>query len=241
MAALGAGVLLALLLAPVASAQVVELGDQNRALVVPTCPSTVTPTMCTIILTEVTAIERTTAALKYPTAVTKSGELVAFSLGLSNLSSNRKTARNDIHLLDSNYGGVPLAAIAVLKQTGKKRLLRYKVVAESPAVHLIPYLGQVAQFPLSKPLPVTPGEVIALSVPTWAPILSINLPSSSYSYRQGRTGKCKSPSATPAAQSVGQSTEYNCNYTGTRVEYSATEVTNPSSTPNYVHANDLGR
>ncbi len=140
--------------------------------------------------------------------------------------------------LDATYGGVPQASIAVLKQTSKK-LRKYKVVAQSPTAHLIPYLGQVVQFPLTKPLPVKKGEVIALSVPTWAPVLSINLPSKSFAYRQGRTGKCSSPSPTPpAALRLNRSAEFNCDYPGTRVEYTATEITTPTATPNYVHAAD---
>jgi len=234
------GALAATLFPAAAAAQVVELGDQTRPLRVPSCPTTVSPTNCTIVLTEVTALETISAGVAYPTTVTKAGEIVAFTLGLSNLSSNRKTAKHDIHLLDSNYGGVPLAAIVVLKQTGKKKLRKYKVISESPEVHLIPYLGQVAQFPLQKPLPVSAGEVIGLSIPTWAPILSINQPTASYAYRQGRTTGCKNASVTALAQTPGQSAEYGCNYPGTRVEYAATEVTNPSTTPNYVHAADRG-
>ncbi len=233
MAAVAAGVLLGLLVPAVASAQVIELGDQTTPLRAPSCATTVTPTKCTIVLTEVTALETITSGAAYPTTVTQPGELVAFSLGLSKLSSTRSQEKTDIHLLDSTYGGVPVAAIVVLKQTGKKSLRKYKVIAESPAVHLIPYLGQVAQFPLQKPLAVKRGEVIGLSIPTWAPILSIDQNPKTEAYRQGRTTGCKNASTTALAQSPGQSAEYGCNYAGTRVEYAATEVTNPTPTPGH--------
>jgi hypothetical protein len=222
-------------LAPVsASAKVVELGATKSALVAPTCPSQVKPTQCTIVLTEVTALETLRDGLAYPTKVTRPGEIVAFTLGLSRLDANRNTAHTDIQNLDANYGGQPAAAIAVLKPTGKKKLRKYKVVSESPVVHLLPYLGQVAQFPLTTPLQVKPGEYIALSVPTWAPVLSINLPGKKFAYRQGRTKSCKSPSTSNAAQRPRQSARYLCNYPSTRVEYSATEITNPSQTKHYV-------
>ena|SRR5947209_9895857 len=229
-----AATLLALLPAS-ALARTVELGVPKSALVTPSCPSSVKPTQCTIILTEVTALETISDGVAYPTTVKADGQLVAFTLGLSNLSSNRTTAKNEIKGLDATYGGVPQAQIAVLRKTGKKSQRKYKVIAESPIVHLIPYLGQVAQFPLTTSLPVKRGDVIGLSVPTWAPVLSINLPSKSFAYRQGRTGHCSSASTSPAAQRVKQTTAYNCNYPGTRVEYSATEVTSPTPTPNYVH------
>lgn len=229
-----------ILLAPAAaSAKVVELGDQNKPLVAPSCPTSVKPKACTIILTEVTALETVTMGLAYPTTVTQPGQLVAFTVGLSKLSSNRKTARKEIHGLDATYGGVPEAAIVVLKPTGKKSLRKYKVIAQSPPVHLIPYLGQVAQFPLASSLTLKRGEVIGLAVPTWAPVLSINLSPKNYAYRQSRTGHCKAAS-TAGPEPLGTSTGYNCNYAGTRVEYAATEVTSPTPTKNYVHATDTG-
>jgi hypothetical protein len=238
--ALLAALVLALAAVPVAaSAKVVELGDQNRPLIAPTCPATTTPTNCTIILTEVTSIETVATGVSYPTTVKQAGELVAFTLGLSGLSSDRKTARSEIHSLDSLYGGVPEAGIAVLKQTGKKSQRRYRLIAQGPLEHLIPYLGQVVQFPLTTPIAVAKGDVIAVSVKSWAPILSINLPAGSYAYRQGRTGHCKSAS-TSGPQRMGHTIAYNCNYAGTRAEYAATEITTPTQTPNYVHAVDFG-
>ena len=56
-------------------------------------------------------------------------------------------------------------------------------------VHLQPYLGYVVQFPLATPIPVVPGEVVALTVPTWAPVLTYNL-STKIAYRQSRTANC---------------------------------------------------
>jgi hypothetical protein len=227
------GLLAALGSAP-ASAKVVELGATRTPLVAPTCPTTLKPSQCTIVLTEITAVETLRDGIAYPSKVKSSGELVAFTLGLSRLDKNRTTAKTDIHNLDASYGGSPEAAIAILKQTGKKKLRKYKVVAQSPVYHLLPYLGQVVQFPLAKPLAVKKGEIVALTVPTWAPVLSINLPSRKFAYRQGRTKSCKKASTTPQAQRVGQSVRYLCNYAGTRIEYSATEITSPSQTPHYV-------
>ena len=226
---------LGLLVPASASAKIIEVGATKTPLVAPTCPSTLTPSQCTIVLTEVTAIETIRDGIAYPTKVTHTGFISAFTLGLSRLDSNQSTARKDIRALEKSYGGTPQAAIAVLRQTGNKRLRRYKVMAESPAVQLRPYLGQVVQFPLSVALPVKRGDVIALSVPTWAPVLSINLPAKKFAYRQGRSSGCKTPSTKPLAQRPRQSARYECDYTGTRVEYSATEITSPSPPKNYVH------
>jgi hypothetical protein len=166
--------------------------------------------------------------------------IVAFTVGLSKLDSNRAKAKSDIHFLDTTFGGTTQAAITVLRSTGPKAKRQWTVTGESPVYHLQPYLGQVVQFPLTTPLPVKPGDVVALSVPTWAPVLTFNLPPSKFAYRQSRSSNCTSPAATEQAQlTLSSIAAYGCNYPGTRVEYSATEVTNPVQTKNYVHAHDV--
>jgi hypothetical protein len=115
------------------------------------------------------------------------------------------------------------------------------VVAESPLFHLEPYLGTVAQFPLADslgapgappmaaPLPVAKGDVIALTVPTWAPVLSFGLSTSQFGYRQSRRANCPHPAAAQQAQvTLGQEAMYRCEYAGTSVEYTATEITTPT-------------
>jgi hypothetical protein len=221
-AALGA----ALAIVPaVASAQELELGTTSSRLVAPSCPKGVSPANCTIILTRTTALETLRDGVAYPTTVKTAGRIVAFTVGLSRLSSSARTTRQDIHYLDSTYGGTTRVAVAVLRRVGPKSQRRWAVVAESPPVHVQPWLGRVVRFPLAKSLAVAPGDTVALTTSTWAPVLSIDLPSKSFAYRQSRTTGCTSPPSRTAAQSVGQSTQYLCNYKGTRVEYSATEVT----------------
>lgn len=211
-----------------AGAAVLELGSTATPLAAPACPKGVSAANCTIILTQVTALETIRDRVAYPTTVKRAGRIVAFTVGLSRLNSNRATARRDIHFLDQTYGGTTRAAITVLKPVGSKAKRRWVVAAEGPVIHLQPYLGQVVQFALPTSLPVTRGDVVGLTVPTWAPVLSIQVPSTSFAYRQSRSTHCKNPPSTNVAQlKIGQSAQYGCNYAGTRVEYSATEVTNP--------------
>ncbi|HET8978508.1 MAG TPA: hypothetical protein VFN87_10130 [Solirubrobacteraceae bacterium] len=233
---------LALVLPAAASAQIVELGKTSTPVAAPSCPSGVSPAQCFIILTRTTALQTVSDGVLNPTKVKKPGWIVAFTVGLSNLSSNAKTEVSYLHTLDSAYGGTPQVALSVLKPGPKGK---YTVAAESGIYHLIPFLGQVLQQPLSLPptfstftaLPVTPGEVVGLTVPTWAPVLSYNLSASKFAYRQSRRANCKNAAAGETAQlKVGQSTQYRCNYTGTRVEYTATEIVNQPYPKKYVHA-----
>jgi hypothetical protein len=240
MAAAAAGGLLAALVPAAASAAVIELGATSTKLVAPSCPPGVTPSNCRIVLTQVTALETIRDGITYPTTVKKAGVIVAFTVGLSKLDTNRAKAKVDIHFLDTTFGGTTQAAITVLRSTGPKAKRQWTVTAESPVFHLQPYLGQVVQFPLTTPLPVKPGDVVAMSVPTWAPVLTFNLSPTKFAYRQSRSANCTNPAATEQAQlTLSSIAAYGCNYPGTRVEYSATEITNPVHTKNFVHAPDV--
>jgi hypothetical protein len=222
-----------------ASASIVELGQTSSQIVAPTCP---TPATCLIILTRTTALQTTSDGVLNPTKVKQAGFIVAFTVGLSQLSSNAKTERSYLHILDSAYGGTARVELTVLKPGPNNS---YTVAAQSPIFHVQPYLGSVSQLPLSLPptftvfnaLPVAPGDVIGLTVPTWAPVLAYNLTASSFSYRQSRSANCTQAATSNTAQlTVGANTQYLCSYTGTRVEYSATEITTKPYPKTYVHA-----
>ena len=215
-----------------ASAQEVELGQTATPLVAPVCPKGVSQANCTIVLTQVTALETIRDGSNYPTTVKKAGEVVAFSLGLSSLSSDKATAKQDISFLNSAYGGVAEAQLTILRPLGPRNHFQWGVAAQSPVYHLQKYLGQVVQFPLAQPLPVVPGETVALTVPTWAPVLSFDLPPKQFAYRQSRKANCTHPASALQAQlTIGASATYKCDYAGTRVEYTASEVTSPAPNP----------
>lgn len=203
----------------------VALGGTNIAVRAPVCPTGVAPANCTIVMTRATALESLTAGGGYPTSVKKAGQLVGFSVGLAQLSTNPKTATKFIKTLNTEYGGAAEAQLTVLKPAKNNR---WTVIAEGPLVKLQPYLGYVVQFPLATPIKVVPGEAIGLTVPTWAPILSYNLAKTYYSYRQSREFNCNKPGVNQNAQlTVGSSTRYLCSYAGTRAEYDALELTTP--------------
>src|SRR5580693_2035675 len=70
-----------------------------------------------------------------------------------------------------------------------------KLIASSPLVKLEPYFGKTAQFPLETTIPVKKGDVIGLSVPSWAPALALGFGNDT-SWRASRPRKgCASTSA----------------------------------------------
>jgi hypothetical protein len=240
--AIAAGLSALGLIAPgAASAQIVELGQTSSSPVTqPACPPGVSLDNCVIVLTHTTAVQTETNGVVNPTKVTKDGWIVAFTLGLSRLTSDAKTELGLLKGLDARWGGPPQLMLTVLKPGPKNK---YTVAAQSATFHVLPYLGSVLQQPLSLPptfttmtaLPVKKGDVIGLTVVTWAPVLTYNLTASKYSYRQSRRANCTHAPGTQTAQmTVGSSQQYLCSYTGTRVQYSATEVVNQPYPKTYV-------
>jgi hypothetical protein len=227
-----AAVALGAALAPAtAAAATIELGTTKSAVVAPVCPPNVSSAQCTIVLTRVTALETLRDGLAYPTKVAKAGRIVAFTVGLSNLSNNKSTQKTYIHFLDQTYGGTAQVAVTVLRQVGKHTDWRWQVIGTSNFFHVIPYLGSVVQLPLETSIEVKRGDVVALTTPTWVPALSIQQPTKKFAYRQSRSANCNNPPSSSQAQVTPKSTTgYSCNYPGTRVEYSATEVTYPTGT-----------
>jgi hypothetical protein len=225
-------------LAPAATnGQSINLGAQTGTpLIAPTCPKGVAPADCNIILERVTALATIRDGTSYPTKATKSGRIVAFSVGLSRLSAKKSVRQQDINFLNNKYGGDAQVAIAVLKHVGKGGQ-KWQVVQESSFFHVVRFLGSVAQIPLVNSLAIKPGEVVALTTPTWAPVLSIDVPKKKFAYRQSRSGttkQCGLAGGNNRAQKVGQTTNYQCRYPGTRPEYAATEITYPVAS-NPVH------
>jgi hypothetical protein len=216
------------LIPAVASAKSIEVGQTATALAPPACPAGVSQTDCRIVLPQVTVLATISDGTNYPTTITKPGLISALSLGISGLSTNASQVKSDLTYLEGKYGGGPTAQVSILRPVGLPAKNRWRVAAQSEVIQLLPYLGQVAQFPLTTPLPVVPGEVVALTVPTWAPVLAIDLTGSKFAYRKANTATCKS--VTTAQLLIGQLSNYGCRYSGTRAEYSVTELLSPTPT-----------
>jgi hypothetical protein len=109
-----------------------------------------------------------------PFVVPFKGKIVAWSITLAN--PTRKAIGNrdaELPFFNGIFGSPSQARIAVLKRVQKKKKgpPRYKMVRQSPVQVLNPYFGTTVQFALSKPLNVIENQVVALTIPTWAPNL----------------------------------------------------------------------
>jgi hypothetical protein len=202
-------VVAALACAAPAPARIIEIGGKPAAT--PSCPAT-----------PCWAVSRTTGyqvkVLRSRSAyvVPRNGRIVAWTIGLSNPNNKQ------IDFFTSRYGEAS-AQLTVLRVG--KRLYR-RVMGQSPAEKLAPYFGQSVQFPLETSIRVRKGQVIALTVPTWAPALTDVLNDGS-SWRASRPkGKCDDTDTQTAQTKLNVRTQYRCLYRA-RLTYSATLITNP--------------
>ncbi|HET9094063.1 MAG TPA: hypothetical protein VFN36_03160 [Solirubrobacteraceae bacterium] len=229
----------AALLPAAASAAEVQVGVTTSPLVAPTCPADAQGASCTIILEQVTAYETLRDGVANPDTVRRSGIISSFTLGLA---GTKLITPAILAAEDQKYGGPPEAQLTALVPIGTPSHPSFRVAAQTTVVKLRSELGRVAEFPLITPLPVVRGEVLALTIPTWAPVLSIEQPTTKFAYAQSRTkqmiyskplkksiSSCNTTGTTNFAQVVvGQLSGYSCTYAGTRIEYSALEITTPS-------------
>ncbi|MGZ5337432.1 MAG: hypothetical protein ACXWDT_05260 [Solirubrobacterales bacterium] len=204
-----------------AAAKVMVLGSSNQTAA-PACPQS----PCQAI-GKVTGFQTSIGQAKKPFLAPFDGRIVAWSIKTSAPDDKQK------QFFDEFYGGPPSARISVLKPI-KKSPLNYKLRAQSPVEELGSVLGVTTTFTLKTPLTVRAGQVVAISVPTWAPVFAIGLPKGN-AWRASRvasgctdTNKIKAGNAHDAP---GTERTYGCSYTTARLLYSATMVKTAAPKP----------
>jgi hypothetical protein len=213
-----ASLALILALPAVAPATITEVGvipPTTTPETVPSCPAS--PCL---------AVSRTTGfQVKVATNTTlvnapKAGTIVGWTIMLG------KPNATQVKFFNANEGGEAEAGIAVLRAE-KKPNLTYKLIASSPMVKLQKYFGKTAQFPLERTIAVKKGDIVALTVPTWAPALALGFGKDT-SWRASREKKqCSSTSSQSTQTSIGSAVQYFCLYQTARLTYSATLISTP--------------
>ena len=211
LAAAFACVTLVCALAPAtASARIVEVG-QAATEAAPTCPAS--PCLA---VSRTTGYQAKVADSRETYVVPANGKIVAFTIRLG--APNRR----QINFFEDNFGKAS-AGLSVLRRGDR---LFGRVVAASPIFPLSEYFGQTVQFPLDRALNVEKGQIIALTVPTWAPALTTLIEDGS-SWRASRQlNGCDNTDRQTAQATVGALTQYRCLYKA-RLTYTATLITTP--------------
>ena len=150
----------------------------------------------------------------------RAGTVVAWTIMLGRPNATQ------VKFFNANEGGLSEAGIAILRPL-KTPNLTYQLIAQSPTVKLQPYFGKTAQFPLERTLAVKKGDIVALTVPTWAPALALGFGKDT-SWRASRAkSQCASTSAQSTHTTIGSSVQYFCLYQTARLTYSATLISTP--------------
>jgi hypothetical protein len=95
--------------------------------------------------------------------VKTTGHLVAWSVEVSRPDKEEREFFED-NLSSPDFGSRPTARLSVLKKSDRQK---YKLTKQSPVVELNSVLGGRPIFTLTEPIRVRPGEVVALTAPTW--------------------------------------------------------------------------
>ena len=215
-----------------AALRVVVLGAAAPAT--PSCPTT-----CQAI-GKTTGFQTSITGSRNPFVVSFRGRIVAWSIKTGAPSTKPNPNNNnqsDYDFFTKTFGGSPKARISVLKPIMKKVKQGkpiYKLKSQSPVEDLSAYLGQTTTFTLDTPLRVKPNNVVALTVPTWAPAFAINQSANTKWQASRKKGKCNETpdilAGTP--QDVqGSQRAYGCVYNTARLLYSATVVADPNQKP----------
>jgi hypothetical protein len=208
---------LALLVPAVAPATLAEVGviGVTTPATVPSCPAS--PCLA---VSRTTGFQVKVAKEISPLRAPRAGSIVAWTITLG------KPNATQIKFFNANEGGPSEAGIAILRAQ-KSPNLTYKLVAQSPPVKLQAYFGKTVQFPLATTIAVRKGDVVALTVPSWAPALALGFGNDT-SWRASRQRKqCTTTSAQTDHTSIGSPVQYYCLYQTARLTYSATLISTP--------------
>lgn len=167
----------------------------------------------------VTGFQVNNGQTNLPFLVKSDGTIKAWTLTLAQPTNSQRTFFNGF------FGTPPQARLAILRRVPGTNPPRYSLQRQGSVKVLSPYLGQTVKF--SANLKVEKGDIVGLTVPTWAPAFSQDLTANNVWRASREPGTCKN--ATDIRQGepqekVGRRATYGCKYTTARLLYTATLV-----------------
>ncbi len=161
---------------------------------------------------------------EFPTRVRKRNSwLVAFSLKLGDPTDRQKRFFNRL------WGKPAQARISILDPEPKQgdrrnRRQRYRLHNQSQVFNVAPYFGKKAWFVLKQRMHVSKGQVIALTLPTWAPVLATDLRARERWRSSRHPDHCEDVTRPSAREKVGRLRDYRCAHTTARLLFTALVV-----------------
>jgi hypothetical protein len=216
--ALGAAAVALIALASVAAAAGVEkttvtLGATS-AIPDPSCPNL----PCQAV-GSVTGFQVSTDQSQNPFLVKTDGTIKSWTLTLAQPTNSQRSFFNGF------FGTPPEARLAILRKVPGTNPPRYNLRRQGAVKVLSPYLGQTVKFGSS--LKVEKGDIIGITVPTWAPMFSQELTATNVWRASREAGACTNSTDIRQGQpqeEVGKRATYGCKYSTARLLYTATLV-----------------
>jgi hypothetical protein len=216
--ALGVAALALIAVAAVAGAAAVEhttvtLGATS------TTPDPSCPNLPCQAVGSVTGFQVSNDQAQSPFLVKTDGTIKSWTLTLAQPTNSQRSFFNGF------FGTPPEARLAILRRVSGTNPPRYNLRRQGAVKVLSPYLGQTVKFGSS--LKVEKGDIVGITVPTWAPIFSEGLAANNVWRASREAGACTNSTDIRQGQPqemVGKRATYGCKYSTARLLYTATLV-----------------
>ena len=167
----------------------------------------------------VTGFQVNNGQTQLPFTVPHDGTIKAWTLTLAQPTNSQRSFFNGF------FGTPPEARLAILRRVPGTDPPRYNLRRQGSIKVLSPYLGQTVKF--GSNLEVEKGDIVGLTVPTWAPAFAQELDADNVWRASREAGACKNATDIRQGepqQKPGTRREYGCKYTTARLLYTATLV-----------------
>jgi hypothetical protein len=167
----------------------------------------------------VTGFQVSNGQTRSPFIVPHDGTIKAWTLTLAQPTNKQRSFFNGF------FGTPPEARLAILRRIPATNPPRYNLRSQGSVKVLTPYLGQTVKFGSS--LKVEKGDIVAITVPTWAPAFSQELASNEVWRASRASGTCTNSTDIRQGEpqeKPGTRATYGCKYSTARLLYTATLV-----------------
>jgi hypothetical protein len=167
----------------------------------------------------VTGFQVSNSQARSPFLVTHDGTIKAWTLTLAQPTNKQRSFFNGF------FGTPPEARLAILRRVPGTNPPRYNLRSQGSIKVLTPYFGQTVKFGSS--LAVEKGDIVGITVPTWAPAFAQELDAKEVWRASRAPGTCTNSTDIRQGepqQQIGTRATYGCRYSTARLLYTATLV-----------------
>jgi len=167
----------------------------------------------------VTGFQINNGQTRLPFLVPHDGRIKEWTLTLAQPTNKQRSFFNGF------FGTPPEARLSILRRVPGTNPPRYNLRSQGSIKVLTPYLGQTVSFGSS--LKVEKGDIVGLTVPTWAPTFSQGLAANNVWLASRAPGACTDSTDIrdgEPQERVGRRATYGCRYSTARLLYTATLV-----------------